>query len=242
MISAAHLSDVFVEIADTLVDDFDLILFLHSLSEHVAAVSEAEAVGLLLADQHGPLRFMAATNESGEMLELFQLQNSEGPCLDVYITGEAVVNADLTQSVERWPTFSPRATEAGFTLVHALPMRLRDQIIGTVNIFGTEALRLDQEEVKVIQGLADIATIAILQERSIARAEALTEQLQGALNSRIIIEQAKGALARSAGVSVDEAFEIMRTQARSTRTRLVDVAASLLESGVRPDSPRGADD
>jgi GAF domain-containing protein len=176
------------------------------------------------------------------MLELFQLQNSEGPCLDVYVTGEAVVNADLTQSMERWPTFSPRATEAGFTLVHALPMRLRDQIIGTVNIFGTEALRLDEEELKVVQGLADIATIAILQERSITRAEALTEQLQGALNSRIIIEQAKGALARSAGVSVDEAFEIMRKQARSTRQRLVEVAGYVLESGVHPDATGGTVD
>jgi GAF domain-containing protein len=242
MISAAHLSDVFVEIADTLVDDFDLILFLDSLAKHVAAVSDTEAVGLMLADPQGPLRFMAASNESGEMLELCQLQNQEGPCLDCFTTGEPVVNIDLTAKRNRWPVFAGEAVAAGFTMVHALPMRLRDQVIGTVNIFGNGGVPLDDDELKVIQGLADIATIAILQERSIARAGALTEQLQGALNSRIIIEQAKGALARSIGVSVDEAFELMRARARSTRERLVDVAAAVLEGGdLGPDRPKKTD-
>ena len=203
MISTTRLADLFVEIADTLVDDFDLVLFLERLTHHVAAVSEASAVGLMLANHRGELRFMTASSESGQMLELFQLQNQEGPCLDCYVAKEPVVNVDLAHAAGRWPTFAPRAIAAGFTSVHAFPMRLRDQIIGTLNVFGVAGIDLGDEDSRVVQGLADIATIAILQERSIARAEALTEQLQGALNSRIVIEQAKGALARMEGVSVE---------------------------------------
>ena len=229
MISSTQLSDLFVEVADTLVDDFDLVLFLQRLTEHVATVGDSTAVGLMLADHRNVLRFMAASNESGEMLELLQLQNDEGPCLDCFVSGEPVVNADLEQSRQRWPSFAQVALDAGFTTVHAFPMRLRATVIGTINAFTTQDSPLGADEGRVIQGLADIATIAILQERSISRAEALTEQLQSALNSRIVIEQAKGALARIEGVSVDEAFELLRSRARSNRQRLVDVAAEVLE-------------
>jgi len=229
MISTAHLSDLFVEVADTLVDDFDLVLFLQSLTQHVAVVSEANAVGLMLADHDGELRFMAASNESGAMLDLLQLQTQEGPCLDCFVSGEPVVDADLSGASDRWPVFAPAALEAGFASVHAFPMRLRDTVIGSINAFSTRSTTLGDDERRVIQGLADIATIAILQERAIAHAEAVTEQLQSALNSRIVIEQAKGALARMDGVTVDEAFEIMRTRSRSSRRRLVDVAAEVLD-------------
>jgi GAF domain-containing protein len=228
MISTTHLSDLFVEVADTLVDDFDLVLFLQSLTRHVAIVSEADAVGLMLADHRNELRFMAASNESGETLDLLQLQNQEGPCLDCFVTGEPVINVDLAHGQERWPSFAPVALTAGFTAVHSFPMRLRDSVIGTINAFTVQGGPLGADEARVVQGLADIATIAILQERSISRAEALTEQLQSALNSRIVIEQAKGALARIEGVSVDVAFEILRSRARASRRRLVDVAAEVL--------------
>jgi GAF domain-containing protein len=230
MISTSHLSDLFVEVADTLVDDFDLVLFLQSLTQHVAVVSDASAVGLMLADHKGELQFMAASNESGEMLDLLQLQNREGPCLDCFVSGEPVVNADLAAGRDRWPLFAPAALAAGFSSAHAFPMRLRGTVIGSINAFssaGDQTLGL--EERRVIQSLADIATIALLQERSISRAEALTEQLQGALNSRIVIEQAKGALARIEGVTVDEAFEILRSRARSNRQRLTEAAAEVLE-------------
>jgi GAF domain-containing protein len=229
MISSARLSDMFVEVADTLVDEFDLVMFLETLSRHVADIGGAESVGLMLADHRGALRFMAASNESGAMLDLFQLQNHEGPCLDCFTSREPVVNADLSQAMDRWPIFAPRAVAAGFSAVHAFPMRLRNEIIGTLNIFELGNQALSDEDSKVIQGMADIATIAILQERAVARAEALTEQLQGALNSRIVIEQAKGALSRIEGVSVDDAFEIMRSRARSSQRRIVDVAADVLE-------------
>jgi GAF domain-containing protein len=230
MISTAHLADVFVEVADTLVDDFDLIDFLDHLTDHAAEVSGADAVGLVLADAHGILQFMAASNDAGRALELFQLQHAEGPCLDAFRTRQPVVNQDLAHAAAIWPTFAPRAQSAGFESVHAFPMRLRDEGIGALNLFGRTAVSFAPEEVRIVQSLADVATIAILQERSIAQGEILTAQLQGALNSRILIEQAKGALSRIDGVSVDEAFGILRDRARSSRTRLVDVAREVLES------------
>jgi GAF domain-containing protein len=231
MISSARLADVFVEVADTLVADFDLIDFLENLTDHAAAVSGADAVGLVLADHRGVLQFMAASNDAGKALELFQLQASEGPCLDCYRSHEPVVNADLGNAETRWPTFAPRARAAGFQSVHAFPMRLRDQAIGALNLFGRAHVRFAPEEIRVVQSLADVATIAILQERSITRAEILTEQLQGALNSRVIIEQAKGALSRTEDVTVDEAFTILRQRARSNHRRLADVAREVLERG-----------
>ena len=173
---------------------------------------------------------MAANNESGRMLELYQIQASEGPCLDCVTAGEPVVNADLAHAADRWPVFAPLAIAAGFQSVHAFPMRVREQTIGALNLFGSNDTRFEPDDVRVVQALADVATIAILQERSVTRAEALAEQLQGALNSRIAIEQAKGALARANGVSTSEAFDLLRSEARTSRRRLFDVAQSVLAS------------
>ncbi|GEP35300.1 transcriptional regulator [Nocardioides szechwanensis] len=237
MISAPDLSEFFVRVADTLVDDFDVVDFLDNLTTQAAAVSGAAAVGLVLSDHRGRVRFMAASNESGKMLELLQIQNEEGPCLDCLTTGIPVVNADLAHAADRWPRFAPRAIEAGFQSVHAFPMRLRHKVIGALNLFGTEDARFEADEVRVVQALADVATIALLQERSLTQAETLTEQLQGALNSRIVLEQAKGALAHAHGISMGEAFDQMRSRARSEGRRLVDVATEVLaglEGGGRP--------
>lgn len=230
MISTERLTDVFVEVADTLITDFDLVDFLHKLTDHAAAVSGAEAVGLLLADQEGKLRYMAASNETGKMLELFQLQNAEGPCLDCFSTRTPVVNADLATASDRWPKFAPAAIAAGFQSVHAFPMRLRDTVIGALNLFGHADVAFSDEEVRVVQALADVATIGLLQERSIARSDSLTEQLQGALDSRIVIEQAKGALARQEGTTPSEAFQLLRSEARRSRRRLVDVATEVISN------------
>ena len=228
MISTARLTDVFVEMADALVADFDLIEFLHTLTDHAAAVSGAEAVGVVLADQRGHLQFMAASNKAGKALELFQIQSEEGPCHDCYHERRPVVNTDLGQAETLWPQFAPRARAAGFQSVHAFPMRLREDVVGALNIFGTVAVRFEPDEVLLVQALADVATIAILQERTTAQSTVLTEQLQGALSSRVTIEQAKGALSRTAGITLDEAFEDMRQRARSTRRRLADVATEIL--------------
>jgi GAF domain-containing protein len=228
MISTARMSDLFVEVADTLVDEFDVIDFLHNLVVHAAAISEADAVGLMLTDQMGHLEFMAASNPNGEHLELFQLQSAEGPCLDCFATGEPVVNADLSQATDRWPTFAPRAIELGYRSVHAFPMRLREHIIGALNLFGSADTVFEETDARIVQALADVATIALMQERTIRRAEELTEQLQGALTSRVVIEQAKGAVAALEGITPDQAFEVMRSRARSSRQRLVDVAQAVL--------------
>ena len=229
MIATERLPELFVEIADTLVDDFDIVDFLHSLTGHAAAVSGAQAVGLLLADNHGRLRFMASSNETGRTLELLQLQNDEGPCLDCFNTRAPVINADLESARDKWPRFAPAAIEEGFHSVHAFPMRLRDNAIGALNLFGHADTTFADDEVRIVQALADLATIALLQQQSISRADALTEQLQGALNSRIVVEQAKGALAQQENTSPGEAFELLRQEARSSRRRLVEVAAEVLE-------------
>jgi GAF domain-containing protein len=238
MISVTNLSEFFVEVADTLVDDYDLLDFLQNLTEKAAAVSGAAAVGIVLSDHRDHIRFMASNNESGKVIELFQIQNNEGPCLECVLTGTPIVNADLAHAGDRWPVFAPRAIEAGFQSVHAFPMRLRDKILGALNLFGTEDSHFEPDEVRVVQALADVATIAILHERNLTQAEVLTEQLQGALNSRVVIEQAKGALAYAESISPSEAFEVMRSRARSTRTRLVDVAHEVLATLEN----RGTDD
>jgi GAF domain-containing protein len=229
MILTSKLSDAFVEVADTLVDDFDVIDFLNTLAAHAVAVSGAAAAGLLLSDHNGRLQFMAATDENVRSLELYQLQNSDGPCLDAFRLGEPVVNADLSHAGDRWPQFASRAIEAGYQSVHAFPMRLRDQVIGAMGLFGSEDHRFDPDEVRVVQALADIATIGLLQQRSITHAEDLTEQLQVALNSRIVIEQAKGAYAELHDISVEEAFRRLRQEARRSRRKLTEVCAEMLE-------------
>jgi GAF domain-containing protein len=228
-ISAQRLAKVFVEVADTLVDEFDLLDFLHMLTERTATLVGASTVGLLLADQHGRLQFMAASDENTKLLELFQVQNHEGPCLDAYHTARPVINADLRQAAARWPRFAPRATAAGFRAVHAFPLSLRKEVIGALNVFGTEVGGgFDDDDVQIIQALSDVAAIGLLQERAFSRGEVLTEQLQGALNSRIFFDLAKGAIAQARGIRVDEAFTNSRGHARRNNQRLGDVAHTIV--------------
>jgi len=229
MISTSRLSDLFVEVADTLVDDFDLIDFLHHVATSAAEITSSTAVGLMLDDPEGNLRFMAASSEDARLLELFQLQNAEGPCLDAHRTGEEVADIVIEESVERWPVFAPRAAELGLHSAHCFPLRLRDQVIGAMNTFRADARAMSQEERRVARALADLATIGLMQERALRRAEELTEQLQFALNSRIVIEQAKGVVARTLDVGVDQAFGMLRAYARQHRLRLTDVARDVVE-------------
>lgn len=233
MTAIERLADVFVEVADTLVADFDLIEFLHSVAGHAAELTGGTTVGLVLADEQSNLHHMGASDESARLLELVQLQDSEGPCLDCFNSGQAVVNADLAAASDRWPSFAPQAVAAGFLSVHAFPMRLRDRVIGAVNVFGRQPTKLAEQEARVIQALADVATIALIQEQAIARAEVLNEQLQAALNSRIVIEQAKGAIAGTLGINVDDAFDALRRSARRARVPLTEFARELVTSPER---------
>jgi GAF domain-containing protein len=228
-VSAERLSKIFVEVADTLVDDFDLLDFLHMLTVRTAGLVGASAVGLLLADQRGRLQFMAASDERARVLEVFQVQASEGPCFDAFRSGTPVLNADLQAEGQRWPDFSRHALAAGFRSVHAFPMRVRREIIGALNVFGSMVGgSFDDADVQIVQALTDVAAIGLLQERAIRRGEVLTEQLQGALNSRIVIEQAKGAIAQAHGLSVDAAFTALRGYARRTNRKLTEVAQDML--------------
>ena len=224
-----QLAEAFVDLADTLVTDYDVVELMQRLSEHFVTLLDATAAGLLLADPRGNLQVMAASAEQSRLLELFQVQNDEGPCLDCYRTGAPVQVADLAADDQPWPAFAARALEAGFRSVQALPMRLRDEVIGTVNLFGASPGVIDDAALRVGQALADVATIGILQERALHRAEILAEQLQTALNSRVIIEQAKGLIAAKGDLSVDEAFSLLRRYARDHNRRLSELAMQLVE-------------
>ena len=240
MIRIERLADVFVDVADTLVTDFDMIDFLHTVASHASEITGTSAAGLMLSDSAGRLHYMGASNEEAGLLELFQVQNDEGPCLDCYRTGEAVIDVDLAQEPVRWPVFAPRALAAGIRSVHAFPMRVRERVIGALNVFGADQGDLSSDEARVLQALADVASISILQERALQQAEILTEQLNHALNSRVVIEQAKGAIARSLGISVDDAFELIRGYARSERILLTDLAHRIVESPEGPELLRRA--
>lgn len=237
-VSTERLADVFVEFADTLIDDYDVIEFLLMVTTRTAELFGASDVGLLLADQRDRLQFMAASNEDVKRLELFQLQVDDGPCRDAFQTGRPVVNADLQDAGDRWPHFAPRASADGYRSAHAFPLRLRKEVIGAIGVLGTDVGNWDEAEVHVAQALAHVATIGLLQERAIRRGEVLAEQLQSALNSRIVIEQAKGAIAQFRNVTVDDAFRMLRDQARRTKNGLGDVAhAALIDPASVSDQP-----
>lgn len=224
-----HLVDAFVEAADTLVDDFDVIEFLHTVAARCVQLLEVDAAGVMLADQRGRLHATAASSENARLLELFELQTDAGPCLDAFHSGEPVVNADLQANQERWPRFAEAAQATGFVSVHALPLRLRATVIGALNLFCSAPGALSQADVRTGQALADVATIGILAQRTLHQAELLSTQLQRALTSRVTIEQAKGVLAERRGITMDEAFEILRGHARTHNLRLSELARDVAQ-------------
>jgi GAF domain-containing protein len=224
----AKLAGTLVKLADTLVADFDVVDLLTVLADRCVEVLEVGAAGLMLVAPEGDLRVMASSSETMRVLELFELQSQEGPCLDCYRTGLPVVNQDLDAAHERWPRFTIEALGAGFHSVHALPMRLRGSVIGALNLFHQEPGAMKQEDVDAAQALADMATIAILHHRASIEAQDLNDQLNHALNSRIVIEQAKGMIAEREGVNMDQAFATLRNHARNHNLRLVIVAQDVI--------------
>jgi GAF domain-containing protein len=228
--SKTLLSKTFVQLADSLVDEFDIIELLTLLSHRCVELFDAGAAGILLGDQRGTLQVVAASSEQARLLELFQLQNDEGPCLECFSTGEAVVSGDLSIS-DKWPLFRVEAQAAGYGAVQAFPLRLRDVVIGTLNIFmesmESQAILTD-EDLELCQALADVATIAILQNQAAAEAQTVNGQLQRALDSRIAIEQAKGILAERSHIDMAQAFAELRHFARNNNRRLSEVAAAVV--------------
>ena len=220
--------ETFVELADTMVEDFDVIDFLHRVSERCVELLDCDETGVLLADAAGVLRVMASSSERTEALELMQAQNDEGPCFECFVRGEAVSSEDLDAD-RRWPMFAPAALAHGFCSVHALPMRVRGETVGALNLFRVRTGRLDEPDARLGQGMADIAAIALMQERAARESRGVVAQLQGTLSSRVMIEQAKGWLAERAQISLDAAFVRMRGYARANDRTIGLVAQGLLD-------------
>jgi GAF domain-containing protein len=229
----AQLNRTFVELADTLVNHYDVAELLHTLAGRCVELFEVDAAGLMLADEHGTLRVVGSSNEATRMLELFEIQSQEGPSLDCYRTGQTVIAENLDDG-GRWPRFRQEALSAGFRAALAVPMRLRDDVIGALNLFRVLPGGLDGDDLAACRALADVATIALIQERALREARLLAEQLQRALNSRVVIEQAKGVLAGLATVDMDRAFKLLRGYARAENLLLVDVARDLAEGRLSP--------
>jgi GAF domain-containing protein len=219
-----RINAAFVAVADTLTADYDLIDLLHTLVGVCADVLDVDAAGLVLADDDGDLQVLASTSEQADLVEVMQLAAGSGPCVDCFRTGIVVDIADIAESGGRWPEFQAAALGQGFRAVHATPMRLRGQVLGAMNLFSVDPGNLNDADAAVAQALADVATIGILQERSIRETGIVAEQLRWALESRVIIEQAKGVLSALDGVGVDEAFDRLREYARNHNLTLRAVA------------------
>ena len=242
MNTAAHdretlLIKAFVELADTLVDDYDIIALLDRLAGHCVELLTADAAGILLADAHRNLRVVASTNEQTAWMELLQLQADEGPCVECFRTATPVSVTDLDRTTHRWPRFSTALTAARtdrepYRSVHALPLRLRGEPIGALNLFHHQPGPLPPADLALAQALADVATIGILSERAINRGEVLNEQLQAALNSRVIIEQAKGVLAERGNIDMNAAFDRLRGYSRDHNLKLSDVSRQIIETNL----------
>jgi GAF domain-containing protein len=232
----AQLADVLVELADTLVDDFDVIDFLHVLTDRCVQLLGVSAAGLLLTDGRDTLQVVAASSERTRLLELFQLQTDEGPCVDCFRTG-VPVSVEKLSTAGKWPRFSQAATEAGFVAVHAVPMRLRAEVIGALNLFDTTPGPLEVGKLRIGRALADVATIGLLQERAIRNRDVLAEQLQTALNSRILIEQAKGVLAERLNLDMAQAFTLLRNSSRNSNRRMSDLAQAIVDGSEHVSPP-----
>lgn len=219
--------DAVVSLVDTLLEDFDVVDLLTELTERCAQLLDVAAAGFLLADALDQLRLLAATTEQARELELFQLQADEGPCMDCYATGQPVSVADLAAAAARWPHFVPAALDAGFASVHAVPMRAAGIVLGALNLFGAEPGELTEADQLVAQTLAHIACVAILQEHA-PTPSTVMPQLRAALASRVIVEQAKGLLRETLNVSIEEAFTLLRSYARTNGEHLTEVARRLM--------------
>ncbi|HEY7931671.1 MAG TPA: GAF and ANTAR domain-containing protein [Acidimicrobiales bacterium] len=221
--------ETLIDLADNLVDNYDVIDVLTLLSDRCTEALDVDATGVMLASPSGELQFVASSSESMRILELFQIQTEEGPCVDSYHRGEPVIVDSLYETNERWPRFAPAALAHGFQSVHSLPMKLRGRTIGALNLFRSEPGMLGAEDVYLAQGLAHVATIAILQHRTALDASTLNAQLGYALNSRIIIEQAKGMVAQTMNVDMDHAFATIRGYSRDHNVGLTIVASQIVE-------------
>ncbi len=222
----------FVSLAGALAAGEDVVELLSILTGQCARLLDVASAGLLLADERGVLHVLAASSERTRELEVFQLQREDGPCRDSYLEGASIKVPDLAADMTRWPQFAPHALAAGFASVHALPMRLRQEKLGTLGLFGTAVGRLDDDDLILGQALADVASVALVQDRTASDRAAINAQLQTALNSRVVLEQAKGVLAQQGALEMHEAFIVLRRYARDHDLRLTELATAVVERQV----------
>lgn len=226
------------DITDTLVEDFDVVEIATRVVHHCADLAEAESVGLLVTDGDGDLRLLAATSEEANVVEGFQVVDGDGPCVEAFRTGERVVAPTSRDIEERWPGFGRVARREGIRSVFAQPLRLRGAVIGSLNVFRSSEGELDADTRRRIGLLADLATVALAQAERARDSAATVRQLQGALDSRVVIEQAKGVVIAVTGADVDQAFAELRAYARTSRRRLSDVAQDVVERRLTVESMR----
>jgi transcriptional regulator with GAF, ATPase, and Fis domain len=224
--------ETFVHLADTLVADYDVIEFLNYLIERCIMLSDIDEAGVMLTDPHGHLHAVAASTERVQLLELFELQNHDGPCLDAFRTGNPVTAADLHEHLEQWPTYAAEAISNGFNSSHSVPMRLRNETIGAINLLRLHIGALTEADQKLVNALADIATIGVLQERRTSEATTTADGLQHALNSRVRIEQAKGVLAERWKITIDQAYDRLRRYARHHQLGVTVVAEQIVRAEI----------
>lgn len=228
----AKLNAAFVAVADTLTADYDVVDLLHTLVQESTTILGARAGGLMLVGPGDQLQLLASTSESAELVELMQLSAGAGPCLDCFRTGTAVSVSDIAASGAAWPAFRDAASQQGFHSVLATPLRLRGEVIGTMNLFGGKVGDMSPRDAAAAQALADVATIGILHERISSQSQLVAEQLRHALDSRILIEQAKGVLAQGAAMNVDESFSALRRYARDRNLTLRAVAEGVVNRTI----------
>lgn len=227
-----RLVDIFATLADTLVDDYDVVDLMQTLVDTCVSTFEVAAAGLLLADERGDLEVLVSTSEESRLVEALQLSAETGPCIESFRTASVVSATDLELGPPEWEPFRIAARQQGFAGVHAIPLRLRETTIGALNLFLDEHGVMDGRDLRAARALADVATIGILHERTLRASDSAREQLQNALNSRVTIEQAKGILAYTHDVSMDEAFALLRTHARSNQLPLALVARQLVDREI----------
>ena len=234
MTREADVVEALVEMADTLVDDYDVVDLLTGLADRCVSLLDVSAAGVMLASPEASLGLVASSSEAMRLLELFELQTQEGPCLDAFRTGQSVEHENLQAGSGRWPSFSAAALQAGFASALALPLRLREATLGALNLLRVTRAPMDEADVIVARAFADLATLSIIQHRTAAESQRLNEQLSSALTSRVVIEQAKGVIAERADVDLAEAFSRLRSYARNHNRRLTDVARAAIDGTLDP--------
>ncbi len=229
-----RLAQTFVTLSGTLVGEFDVLDFLSLLAERATELLDVSAAGVILSDQRGGWHPTAASDEDAELVELFSVQTREGPCMDCIRSTAPVASSDLAAETERWPNFAEAAMHAGFRSAYAVPMRLRRETVGALTLLNTEPVAVDEDTTRLGQALADVATVGLLHNRAARQEELLSEQLQATLHHRVVIEQAKGVLAEHNGLTMPQAFDLLRSYARTNGLPLSDLARSIADNTVNP--------